>query len=164
MPHGQRVGWYLHELWRSLWFAHFSCTALSQKLKYFCIRFQHLKHLFSRTISHQNVEAWHQNTFENCYLLMDFFARVVRLKLVLEVVVDLLLVPWSPVLLAPCMYFLTFAGETNTKNMKKPLRRFKTLVTVAKPRATWFWLKKTLRAMFTGSILQEIPKTRNSLQ
>ena len=97
-------------------------------------------------------------------MLLDFFARVVRVILVLEVVVDLMLVPRSPVLLAPCMYFLTFAGETNTKNMKKPLRRFKTLVTVAKPRATWFWLKKTLRAMFTGSRLQEIPKTRNSLQ
>ena len=66
---------------------------LNQKLKYFCVRFQHLKHLFSRTTSHQNVEAWHQNTFANCYLLVDFFARVVRLKLVLEVVVDLLLVP-----------------------------------------------------------------------
>ena len=97
-------------------------------------------------------------------MLLDFFARVVRVILVLEVVVDLLLVPRSPVLLAPCMYLLTFAGETNTKNMKKPLRRFKTLVTVAKPRATLFWLKKTLRAMFTGSRLQEIPKTRNSLQ
>ena len=52
-----------------------------------------IKHLFSGSTSHQDVGTTSEHTFDNRYLLLDFFARVVRVILVLEVVVDLLLVP-----------------------------------------------------------------------